>query len=39
MARLKEINIYFNSLQKEDGILEADVQKFMFYTPKEDTLE
>jgi hypothetical protein len=35
MRKLKEINIYFNDLQKKSGELEADVEKFMAYKPKD----
>lgn len=38
MRKIKEINIYFHGLNKQEGSLEADVQKFMFYTPKYDNM-
>ena len=35
IAKLKEINLYFQDFRKEEGLLEADVEKFLFYKPKD----
>ena len=38
MTKIKELNIYFQELRQETGLLEADVQKFLSYTPKDNNL-